>query len=69
MTDRRSARQAAKAAGPVRRPKYGPWSDRDVSGWTVCDRHDYGVPPGGTCLSCRLSADMAADPEAYGLPD
>ena len=64
------ADKARRLSGmPGQRPKYGPWNDQDVSGWTICADHDYGVPPGGTCMSCRLSADMAADPEAYGLPD
>ena len=60
MTDRRSARRTAKRTAPVIRPRFGPWNDRDVSGWTVCDRHDYGIAPGSTCMLCRL----AADPEA-----
>lgn len=68
MTDRRSARRAAKRAAPAIRPRFGPWTDRPMSGWSVCAVHGYGVAPGTTCLPCRLEADMKADPDAYEAP-
>lgn len=62
--DPRRARRTAKRTAPASQPKYGPWRDGQ-SGWTVCDVHDYGVPPGGTCGQCRLDADTSADPDAF----
>jgi len=37
------------------RPRYGSWNERDATGWTICEKHDYGVGPGRRCLSCTLN--------------
>lgn len=53
---RRRAKTAQQdATRPTeRRPRFGPWNERDSSGWSICEVHDYGVMPGTTCLRCRL---------------
>jgi hypothetical protein len=57
LTPRQQAMAAARATKEEqtgqRRP-FGSWNERDSSGWTICERHNFGIQPGTSCLRCRL---------------